>query len=223
MRQKNIKDIDEKLCMHQSMLVSAQPGFWREAFVDGCIDESEAGSLADRALYLEVGTGKGEFISTMAARDEKGLYLGIEGQPSVLYRAIQKAKNVTNCNLKFHYAYIQQPGAIFSPAELSGIYLNFSDPWPKRRHENRRLTSAEYLNGYAEALASGAFLRFKTDDKDFFEYSLNIISASINFDITLVTRDLHNSNYAEENVMTEYERKFLVKGQKINCLIAYRR
>ncbi|MDR0851579.1 MAG: tRNA (guanosine(46)-N7)-methyltransferase TrmB [Clostridiales Family XIII bacterium] len=232
MRQKNIKDIENKLERCPDILIKSpvgRSGRWRAVFPD------DAQVLEDVPLYLELGTGKGEFIIESATRDAEGLYLGIEGQPSVIYRAIQKTNGeVPNGNLKFLRAYLTagtSPDApftydmneIFAQEELSGLYLNFSDPWPKVRHERRRLTSPDYLNAYARALKSGSFLRFKTDNDNFFTYSRKQIGQHPTFEIEAVTEDLHRSIHAKDNIMTEYERKFTNLRQKINFLLAYKK
>jgi len=123
-------------------------------------------------------------------------------------------------NLRLCAEYILDMRDFFADGELNGIYLNFSDPWPKARQEKRRLTSPRYLDGYQDVLAENGFLRFKTDNKDFFAYSRASIENHPGFEITGLTNDLHDSAYAKDNVMTEYERRYLNLQKKINYLEA---
>ena len=108
----------------------------------------------------------------------------------------------------------------FGPGEVDRIYLNFSDPWPKDRHHKRRLTSREYLSRYEEILSPGGFIEFKTDNTGLFDFSLQELEAS-GWIVTDMTRNLHKSPMNEGNVMTEYEEKFSILGNKICKLIAH--
>ena len=217
MRQRNIKNIDAKMSEYAFMLIpydDQRKGDWRGGF---------PAPLPDAPLYAEIGTGKGSFITEAARRDPGALWLGVEGSKTALYRALQKTDETPLPNLRFCVSYIGDVADFFAPGELSGIYLNFSDPWPKKRHEKRRLTSPAYLEGFAAAIAPGGFLRFKTDNDGLFEYSLKTVTEASNlFGIVAHTTDLHNSEWAEGNIMTEYERKFSSAGKNINFLYASR-
>jgi tRNA G46 methylase TrmB len=125
-------------------------------------------------------------------------------------------------NLRFCAEYILDMRDYFEDGEIDGVFLYFSDPWPKARQEKRRLTSPGYLNGYRDALAEGGFLRLKTDSADFFTYSRARIEADPGFEITALTNDLHASEYAGDNEMTEYELRFLNLNRKIRYLEARR-
>ena len=113
-------------------------------------------------------------------------------------------------------------GEVFAPGEISRIYLNFSDPWPKARHARRRLTSREFLSRYEQVLPSGGKIEFKTDNQDLFRYSLESIPEA-GWTVDAHTFDLHNSEMAEGNVMTEYETKFCSEGKPICKLVASRK
>lgn len=102
---------------------------------------------------------------------------------------------------------------VFDKNEISRIYINFCNPWPKARHNKRRLTHTRFLNKYKAFIKPGTEIHFKTDDLDLFEASIEYFEES-GFDIIYKTYDLHNSDYAEENIMTEYESKFKEKGDK---------
>ena len=110
----------------------------------------------------------------------------------------------------------------FAPGEISRIYLNFSDPWPKDRHAKRRLTSPVFLNVYDQILKPDGVIEFKTDNRGLFDYSLESIPEA-GWDILASTLDLHHSDMAEGNVMTEYETKFASEGKPICKLVASRR
>ncbi|MDR0357543.1 MAG: tRNA (guanosine(46)-N7)-methyltransferase TrmB [Clostridiales Family XIII bacterium] len=224
MRQRKIKDAEQKSAIYSRFLAdepAEKRGSWRRIF-----DENESTDAATarerRRLYAEFGCGKGRFIAETASRDPCGAYLGFEGQATALYRALTKVAEFEPANLRLCAAYVFSPAEYFAQAELCGIYLNFSDPWPKARHEKRRLTSPAYLEGYLEILESGGFLRLKTDDDGFFAYSRDGIAALRGFEIVEYSEDLHRSAFAARNVMTEYERKFLNLNRTIKYLSARR-
>ena len=110
---------------------------------------------------------------------------------------------------------------VFAENEVAGIYLNFSDPWPKARHSKRRLTSHEFLGLYEKFLIDGGVLEFKTDNRALFDFSVEEFNEAPNWELRAVTYDLHNDKaMGDGNIMTEYERKFSLLGNKINKLIA---
>ena len=171
--------------------------------------------VTDRALYAELGCGKGRFIAEMAQRHPEDLFLGIEGHQGVLLRAGQKLMEQQTGNARLLCAYVHDIRDFFAEGELDGLYLNFSDPWPKARHEKRRLTHRAYLASYRDVVKKGGFLAFKTDNDGLFEFTLEEIAAE-GYDILEMSRDLHNSAYAADNVMTEYEARFSENGKTIN-------
>ena len=150
-------------------------------------------------------------------------YIGIEKFSSVLVRAIERKENhdsnLENLYfLRFDAEYIEE---IFDSKEIDRIYLNFSDPWPKDRHAKRRLTSKEYFKRYDNILCKEGSVIFKTDNNDLFDFSLEQIEIA-NWNLVSITRDLHNSEFVENNIMTEYEERFVLEGIKINRLEANR-
>lgn len=187
------------------------------------LSQDESGTRERKALYLELGCGKGRFIIDAASRDSNGLYMGFEGQPSILWRALAKADAGGPPNALFCCVYVLDMDLYFEEAELSGVYLNFSDPWPKARHEKRRLTSYDYLKGYHRAIEPEGFLSFKTDNDDFFAYSRAELETFPGFEVVECTDDLHRSAYAHGNIMTEYERKYLNLNKRIKYILARRR
>ena len=177
-----------------------------------------------KPIFLEIGMGKGQFIMTLAARNPDIFYLGMELHASVLYRGLQKleADPLDNLLLLNHPA--EELCEMFEPGEIDGIYLNFSDPWPKDRHAKRRLTSPAFLDRYEKLLNPGDRIEFKTDNRGLFDYSLETIGEHVGFDITVQTFDLHADPVLSlGNIMTEYEERFSALGNPICKLVAVRK
>lgn len=174
----------------------------------------------DNPIHIEIGTGKGDFVIGMAKRNPNINYIGIEKYDSVLVRALEKLEeaNLDNVFLvRFDAIKITE---LFAQDEVSRVYLNFSDPWPKVRHAKRRLTHENFLKQYQEILVPDGELHFKTDNQGLFEFSLESLC---NYGVLLknVSLDLHQTEFhAKENVTTEYERKFSEKGFPIKRLEA---
>lgn len=169
-------------------------------------------------LHVEIGVGKGDFITELAARNPDVNYVGLEAQQGVLYFAARKAaeRQLRNVRLLvFDAAHLTE---LFAPNEVDRIYLNFSDPWPKARHAKRRLTSAFFLARYAAALKADGEIHFKTDNMGLFDYSIETMQRE-GWQLSHVTYDLHACG-EEDNIMTEYERKFSARGVKIGRLVA---
>ena len=166
-------------------------------------------------LHIEIGMGKGRFIMDMARLNPNINYIGIEKYSSVLIRGIQKMEAEELPNLYFIRMDAEEIVEVFGQGEVSKIYLNFSDPWPKDRHAKRRLPSREFLNRYNEILSKEGNLEFKTDNKELFTFALEQLEPA-NWHLDKVTYDLHNDEVMMEgNVMTEYEEKFSSKGNPI--------
>ena len=173
-------------------------------------------------IRIEIGMGKGKFITQLAMENPDINYVGIEKYSSVLIRAIEKCEDIEIKNLRFirmEAEYIQD---VFEKDEVDRIYLNFSDPWPKDRHAKRRLTSPDFMAVYDKILAADGMVEFKTDNKGLFDYSLEAIPEA-GWTITAHTFDLHHDPVmCAGNVMTEYEEKFSSMGNPICKLIAMR-
>lgn len=172
-------------------------------------------------IHVEIGMGKGKFIMQLAKLNPEINYIGIEKYSSVLLRALEKSKDTELSNLYFIRYDAEYLNDIFGTYELSRIYLNFSDPWPKDRHARRRLTSREFLGRYNVCLKKEGDVIFKTDNRILFDFSLEEVKEA-DWELKGVTFDLHHSEYLEGNVMTEYEEKFVAMGNPIHRLIAYR-
>ncbi|MGD7007491.1 tRNA (guanosine(46)-N7)-methyltransferase TrmB [Metabacillus sp. 84] len=167
----------------------------------------------DNPIHIEVGTGKGQFLAGMAKANPAINYIGIELFESVMVIAVQKVLDAEVTNLKLLNVDAADLTEVFKNGEVSRVYLNFSDPWPKKRHEKRRLTFKTFLSLYEQLLKKGGEIHFKTDNQGLFEYSLKSFS-EYGLLLTYVSLDLHESDF-EGNVMTEYEEKFANKGQRI--------
>lgn len=196
MRLRNVKNADKIL--EESPLVVLENPF----------DDS-------RELRIEIGTGKGDFIIGTARKNPNVNFIGIEKYPSVLVRALEKIEDIPD-NLRFMCIDAKNIEDYFDH-NVSVIYLNFSDPWPKTRHEKRRLTSDSFLKSYEKISKEYVHIKQKTDNKGLFAYSLvSLNNAGYHFnDVCL---DLTNSNI--DNVQSEYEKKFVVAGETINYLDA---
>ncbi len=169
----------------------------------------------ENPIHIEVGMGKGQFIITLAEKNPDINYIGIEKYSSVLVRAIEKQEEKQLPNLFFIRMEAENIADVFEKNEVSQIYLNFSDPWPKDRHAKRRLTSVQFLERYEKILKTKGHVIFKTDNRDLFDFSLEQEKEAPHWTLLNYTFDLHNSQYVEGNVMTEYESRFVAKGNPI--------
>ncbi len=162
-------------------------------------------------LQIEVGSGKGQFIIEMAKRHPEINYVAIEIQTSVIAIILKKLVDEPLPNLQLAHADGQAVTAFFEPHEVDRLYLNFSDPWPKSRHEKRRLTYKSFLASYAEVLKPNGQIEFKNDNRGLFEFSLTSMN-NYGLHFEQVWLDLHAVVTPEENVETEYEQKFSQSG-----------
>lgn len=173
-------------------------------------------------IHIEIGMGKGRFIMDMARLHPDINYIGIEKYSTVLLRAIQKMEEDELPNLVFIRMDAEDICNVFDKNEVSKIYLNFSDPWPKDRHAKRRLPSKEFLARYNEFLIADGRLEFKTDNHDLFFFALDELDLA-GWKLEAKTFDLHHDDkMLEGNVMTEYEEKFSSMGNPIYKYIIYR-
>ena len=205
MRLRNIAGAREKIA--ESAYTIDEPeqykGKWKEVFGN------------DNPIRIEVGTGKGRFIMDLAQQNPDINYVGIEKYSSVLLRAVQKQTERELTNVRFIRMEAEIITEVFDKGEVDRIYLNFSDPWPKERHTQRRLTSSTFLSRYNRILKEDGQLEFKTDNKDLFEFSLTELNTA-GWHAQAVTFDLHNDEKMNEgNIMTEYEERFSAKGNPI--------
>ena len=212
MRLRNIKGSRETIaaneyCIHEP---KEQKGKWNEVFGN------------DNPIHIEVGMGKGKFIMELARQNPDVNYVGIEKYSSVLFRALEKRPELEQDNLVFIRMDAEELPEVFAKDEVERIYLNFSDPWPKDRHAKRRLTSKQFLGRYDTFLVPDGRVIFKTDNRPLFDFSLEQVEEA-NWILENHTFDLHNSEYVEGNIMTEYESKFVAEGKPINRMVIYRK
>lgn len=175
----------------------------------------------DNPIHIEIGMGKGKFIMELARQNPDINYIGIEKYSSVLVRALEKRPELETNNLVFIRMDAEDIVKVFAEEEVERIYLNFSDPWPKDRHAKRRLTSIQFLSKYDQFLQADGKVIFKTDNRPLFEFSLEQVEES-KWNLENHTFDLHNSEYVEGNVMTEYETKFVAEGKPICRMVISR-
>ena len=173
-----------------------------------------------KPLRIEIGCGKGDFIVGTAAKEPDVNFLAIEKVSDVLVIAAEKVKESGLSNVRVCCIDAKELAEIFEPHSIDRIYLNFSDPWPKSRHEKRRLTYRTFLEIYKTILKEDGAIYFKTDNRGLFDFSLEEFE-TFGIRTEKLTFDLHNSEYNEGNVMTEYEKRFSSVGVPINRVECY--
>lgn len=183
----------------------------------------------NQPLHIEIGMGKGQFLTGLAKKNPQINYIGIERYSSVLLRAVEKLELMREetseplSNIRFVCMDAHDIADVFAPEEVARIYLNFSDPWPKARHARRRLTSSEFFARYDRVLAKGGQVEFKTDNRLLFDFSVEQLEESKVWETIACTYDLHHdASMNEGNIMTEYEEKFSSMNNPICKLIAKR-
>ena len=166
----------------------------------------------DNPIYIEIGMGKGQFIINNAKRYPNINFIGIEKYDSVIVRAIQKIGEENIPNLKLIRMDALEINEVFDK-EIDKIYLNFSDPWPKDRHEHRRLTSTKFLEKYDSIFKDKKNIVMKTDNRKLFEFSIKSFN-NYGYKVENISLDLYNDDY-QDNMPTEYEDRFVSLGQVI--------
>ncbi len=208
MRRRRLKDGVERLLAHREWLVEEpekHQGLWSE-LTDG------------KKIHLEIGMGKGQFITTLAKDHRDVFYIGLEIKEEVILRGVEKAITLDLDNLRFLWKNAEHLDEFFAPNEVERIYLNFSDPWPKSRYAKRRLTHQRFLEKYQGVLKKNGEIHVKTDNEKFFAFSLNALRDA-GYRLKNISFDYHNSGVAIP-ATTEYEDKFSASGMKIYRLEA---
>jgi len=172
----------------------------------------------NKNTIIELGMGKGEMITQLAFENPKTQYIGVEKFATVAHKAMKRAEKLGIKNFKIILGDIKDLPEFFD-GKVETIWLTFSDPWPKVRHEKRRLTYKNFLNLYKEILSPTGVIKFKTDNDKLFEYSVEHMEEN-NWDLTNVTRDFHSEKFVKGNVMTGYEEKWSSQRKTINYLEA---
>lgn len=213
MRLRNIPRADEIIAKSSYVIQDGKTvrGAWKQAFGN------------DHPIHIEVGMGKGRFITQLAFDHPEINYVGIERYSSVLLRALEKRETMTELqNLFFLCIDARELPEIFGENEVERIYLNFSDPWPKDRHAKRRLPSREFLSRYDKILVPQGTVEFKTDNRGLFDFALEEVEPA-GWKLNACTFDLHHdADLSQGNVMTEYEEKFSALGNPIHKMIVSR-
>ena len=208
MRLKNIKGSREYIAgsdyVISEEIMEEYRGCWKEKVFEN-----------DRPLQIQIGMGKGKFITSLAELHPEINYIGIEKYSSTLLRGVQKVEENPLTNIRFLRMDAEGITKVFGKEEVDKIYLNFSDPWPKDRHAKRRLENKLFLARYYEILKPEGCIEFKTDNTALFDFALEELKGEP-WEILGVTRDLHHDEVMNEgNVMTEYEEKFSAMGNPI--------
>ena len=178
----------------------------------------------DKKIYLEIGMGKGDFITQLSLLDQDNVYIGVELSPPVLALAVKKLQryeeenNIRISNLYFMSFDAIEIAQIFEENQIEKIYLNFSDPWPKKKHAKRRLTNEKFLDEYKKVLRTNGQIEFKTDNRGLFEYSL-VSMQNYGLKFIEVYLDLHKTDIF--NIETEYEKKFSPFGPIYKIIVEY--
>ena len=216
MRLRNIPSADQTIAESSFCIQTPDPyrGLWNSIFKN------------TNPVAIEIGMGKGQFILQLAQSNPHINYIGIEKYTSVLLRAVQKLERLPKeqipANLRLICMNAEDITKVFAPGEIAKIYLNFSDPWPKKRHARRRLTSKEFLSLYSQILSKEGTMEFKTDNRLLFDFSLEQLPQA-HWSLDAYTYDLHHDPAMNvNNIMTEYEEKFSSLGNPIYKLIASR-
>ncbi len=215
MRLRNIPGADEAISKHPVAMKNATEyrGKWNDVFGNS------------NPIHIEIGMGKGQFILNLAKKNPDINYIGIERYSSVMLRALEKFdteefQELTN--IRFICMDAMTIPEVFEKGEVGRIYLNFSDPWPKARHANRRLTSTGFFVQYEKVLKDDGLVEFKTDNRGLFEFSLEQVNEA-GWKLLAHTFDLHADAVMNAgNIMTEYEEKFSSMGNPIYKLVAKR-
>lgn len=209
MRLKNVKNASEIISKSSYVVLNPEDnkGKWNSVFKN------------NNPIDVEIGMGKGDFIINMAKKYPNVNFIGIEMFDSVIVRAVQKLDMKDIPNLKLIRVDANEIESIFDK-EINTIYLNFSDPWPKKRHAKRRLTSHLFLEKYDNIFKFKKEIIQKTDNINLFSYSISSLS-TYGYTLDYVTLDLLSEN-DPDNVLTEYESKFNSKGVRICKLVAHK-
>ena len=215
-RLKHVKGAEEAVAAHPFVIPKERqiPGGWAGLFGN------------DDPLFLEIGCGKGRFLLRQLSRRSDRDYIGIEMYSSVLLRGLETVDELLaagEAEKLDHIRFIRRNAVeldqIFAPGEVEGIWLNFSDPWPKERHAKRRLTHRRFLRLYERVLAPGGTVEMKTDNPDLYAFTLEE-AEDCGWEILFKTEDLYaEKELLEDNIATEYEEKFTAEGKPIHKIV----
>ena len=202
MRMRTRSHLDERIAACESIMLDS----FDTRFADG------------NPLHIEIGCGKGRFITETAKLNPSVRYIAVEKVSNVIVLAMEKAMQSNLSNLRFMRGNFQIIAEDIPNKSVDRIYLNFSDPWPKKGYAKRRLTHGGFLEIYKRILKDEGEICFKTDNRELFDFSLESFPEN-GFHLSEITFDLHNSDF-EGNIMTEYEERFSQMGTPICRLVA---
>ena len=203
MRLRRQPEVKEKLKQYPVLLPanpSSMAGIWRQNM------------LPNAPLILEIGMGRGAFITSVAMQNPQQNYIGMDFREEMVYEGIALLKGREPQNLRFLWQLAEILPNCFAPGEINRIHLNFPDPWPKKKHAKRRLMHDRFLNIYEQILAKNGDLWLKTDQKDLYEFALATFIEN-NWPIICATENLHSENWG--NIETEYEKRYVKQGKPI--------
>jgi tRNA (guanine-N7-)-methyltransferase len=206
MRRRRKPGSKEKLLSHKAYVTQTPQDFkgkWKSDWFEN-----------DKPIHLELGAGRAAFSIKLAQKYPDINFIAVELKEEVILPGVEMAKELGLENIAFVWVNILNIHEIFESNEIDHIYLNFSDPWPKKRHYKRRLTYRGFLEKYAEILVDKGWVEFKTDSDVLFEFTLNEC-AQLNLPMKEIGLDLHNRNNLDVIITTDYEEKYIAQGKRI--------
>ena len=204
MRMRRMKNLDSRMeatSAYRITTPAAYKGIWRQLKPD-CT-----------ALWVEVGCGKGKFTAETAQANPDVLLIAVERCREAMVVAMEKAQNMGLTNVFFIDMDVANIEEIFAPGEMDRLFINFPDPWPRKKNAKRRLTHRGFLDKYCRTVKEGGEIHFKTDNAPLFEFSVEEFAAC-GLQVNNLTRDLHKDGIV--GIMTGYEEKFHALGTPIN-------
>jgi len=210
MRHRRVNGKEEVFDACRDYIIQGDPrdnkGKWHEVFGN------------NNPIWLEIGSGKGQFMTSQAKLHPDVNFLACEGLPDVYVRICEKITEQGLSNLRVIPCWMDHALEFFEDEEIDFVFINFCDPWPKKRHIKRRLTNREKLGEYIRVLGKGKHIQIKTDNDPLFDFTLEEVEA-VGLKTLEMSRDLHNSPYSDTNIPTEYEDKFSENGITINYIL----
>ena len=200
-KMKNLEPRMEKCAELRVQEPAARLGHWRELMPE-CT-----------GIWVEVGCGKGKFTAETAQANPTVLLIAVERCREAMVVAMEKAQAMGLTNVFFIDMDVAEIESVFGPEEIDRLFINFPDPWPRKKNAKRRLTHGNFLKLYRQVLKMGGQIHFKTDNQPLFEFSVEELP-QFGFELSEVTRNLHENGPV--GVMTDYEAKFHELGQPIN-------
>lgn len=221
MRMRKKKNLETRLAACGGVLI---PVVYADKHFDAPIEQDltfdfEAMFCNKNPVHLEIGCGKGGFVTEAARQNPDVNFLAVEKTGNVIVCGCESVLEAGLSNVRFLKLGAEYLWRYLPPRSIERLYLNFSCPFPKEKYRNHRLTAPRFLRIYKEILAPGAEIWQKTDNMHFFEFSIENLTQN-GFALKNVSLDLHRSGF-EGNIMTEYERRFSEQGQPIYRLEAY--